>query len=383
MRCRNLKNNKFVFQVTMLYICYMENVFALKLKDLREQYKFSYQQLADQIGVAKQSIFKFEKGFVKPSADTLLKLSDFFNVPYSFFYESVSENFDFENIRFRDAHKINDVEGHQNEIKSLVIQYVTKFLELESIMGISRVFENPLEEVTIFSEKDIEKAAKILRKKWKIGNSPIADVTETLESKGVFVVEVNRTEDFAGLSGTLNQNIPIIVLNENCLTVERKRLTALHELGHIVLKFGEEFSEGKVEHYCDFFAGAVLIVDEVLYNEFGKNRTQISLKELKRIKELYGISIQAIIIRARQTEYIDFNTYKDWWEAYNEWVAGLIGKSEFGHFICNEKATRFNNIVVQGIVEKKLSWSKAAELCGKKIDILKKELDVLNFNVKN
>jgi hypothetical protein len=138
-----------------------------------------------------------------------------------------------------------------------------------------------------------------------------------------------------------------------------------------------------LEHYCDFFAGAVLIVDEVLYNEFGKNRTQISLKELKRIKELYGISIQAIIIRARQTEYIDFNTYKDWWEAYNEWVAGLIGKSEFGHFICNEKATRFNNIVVQGIVEKKLSWSKAAELCGKKIDILKKELDVLNFNVKN
>jgi Zn-dependent peptidase ImmA (M78 family)/DNA-binding XRE family transcriptional regulator len=362
----------------------MENLLGLKLKDLRENLNFSYQQLADQVGVAKQSIFKFEKGHSKPGSEMLLKLSELFNVPYSYFYENPEgSDFSFENIRFRDAHKIFDVEGHLKEVKEIVLNYISKFIELERIMGIQRQFENPLEEVKITSEKDIEKAAKIIRKKWKVGNSPIADVVEMLESKGVFVVEVTRTEDFCGLSGSLNKDIPIIVLNERSLTVERKRFTALHELGHIVLQFDEDFSEDKIEFYCDFFAGAVLIVDEALYAEFGKNRTSISLAELKRIKELYGISIQAIIIRARQTNFIDNRTSNDWWQAYNEWYNGGNNKNDFGHYACNEKATRFNNLIVQGVTEGRLAWSKAAELSGKKIDHLKKELNVLNFNVKS
>ena len=362
----------------------MENLLGLKLKDLRESMNFSYQQLADQVGVAKQSIFKFEKGHSKPSSETLLKLAELFNVPFSFFYENPDGvNFDFENIRFRDAHKIFDVESHLKEVRDLVVNYISKFLELEKIMGYEREFDNPLEDFKITNEKDIEKAAKVLRKKWKIGNSPISDVVETLESKGVFVVEVNRSEDFCGLSGSVNQDIPIIVLNERSLTLERKRFTALHELGHIVLKFDSDFSEDKIEFYCNFFAGAVLIVDEALFAEFGKNRTSISLAELKRIKELYGISIQAIIIRARQTDYIDSKIYNDWWQAYNEWYSGGDSQNDFGHFACNEKATRFSNMIVQGVAEKRLSWSKAAELCGKKIDNLKKELNVLNFNVRN
>lgn len=361
----------------------MENLLGLKLKDLREGLNFSYQQLADQIGVAKQSIFKFEKGHSKPSAETLLKLAELFNVPYSFFYESTANNLNFENIRFRDAHKIFNVESHLKEVTDTVVDYISKFLELEKIMGSVRQFENPLEDMVISTEKDIEKAAKILRKKWKIGNSSILDVVEMLESKGVFVVEVNRAEDFCGLSGQANKHTPIIVLNERSLTLERKRFTALHELGHIVLRFDESFSDDKIEFYCNFFAGAVLIVDEVLYAEFGKNRTLISLTELKRIKELYGISIQAIIIRARQTEFIDNRTYNDWWQAYNEWHSGGDNTNDFGRFKCQEIATRFNNMVIQGVTEGRLSWSKAAELSGKKIDNLKKELNVLNFNVKN
>ena len=362
----------------------MENLIGLKLKDLRENMNFSYQQLAEQIGVAKQSIFKFEKGLSRPSSETLLKLSELFNVPYSIFYESPEGvDFNFENIRFRDAHKIFNVEGHLKEVKEIVLNYISKFLELERIMGIERQFDNPLEDVKITNEKDIEKAAKLIRKKWKVGNAPIADVVETLESKGIFVVEVTRTEDFCGLSGELNKNIPIIVLNERSLTLERKRFTALHELGHIVLNFDEGFSDDKIEFYCDFFAGAVLIVDEVLYSEFGKNRTSISLAELKRIKEMYGISIQAIIIRARQTNFIDSSTSNEWWQAYKEWYNDGDNNNDFGSFKCYEKTTRFNNLVVQGVTEGKLSWSKASELSGKKIDNLKKELNVLNFNVRN
>jgi len=361
----------------------MENVFALKLKELRNRYQYSLQDLADQIGVAKQSIHKFESGLVSPSDQTILKLADVFNVPYSFFYDNPEAfSFNFENIKFRDGHKIEEREELQDDIKREVLNYISRFVVLEKLMGITRDFENPLSGLEIMDEKDIEKAAKLLRKKWKIGNDPISDVVETLETKGIFVVEITRPDNFTGLSGMLNEDIPLIVLNDNCLTVERKRFTALHELGHIILEFAEDFTDQKVEFFCNYFAGAILIVDEALYSELGKNRTVISLSELRRIKEGYGISIQAIIVRARTTGFINYQTYKDWSKSYEEWRESETRENDFGHFNCTEKATKFNTLLLQGVTEKRISWSKASELTGKKIDVLKKEMGDLNFTVK-
>jgi Zn-dependent peptidase ImmA (M78 family)/transcriptional regulator with XRE-family HTH domain len=360
----------------------MDNVFALKLKELRDRSNYSLQDLADLVGVAKQSIHKFETGLVNPSSETLLKLSEVFNVPYSFFYENPEAfNYSFENIRFRDGQKILNRDGLAEEIKQEIVRYISGFIELESLLDITREFDNPLTGLEIINEKDIEKAAKMLRKKWKIGNGPIADVVETLESRGIFVVEITCTEDFTGLSGMLNDELPIIVLNENCLTVERKRFTALHELAHLILEFAQDFTDNKVEFFCNYFAGAVLLVEEALYNELGKNRTLISLAELKRIKELYGISIQAIIVRARTTGFINYQTYTDWTNSYEEWRQADGKEHDFGHFACTEKTTRLYNLLVQGVTEKRISWSKAAELTRKKIDVLKKEIGDLNFSV--
>lgn len=360
----------------------MENLFATKLKELRERNKLSLQELADQVGVAKQSIHKFENGVVNPSSETLLKIADVLNVSYSFFYENpVSYNLSLQNIKFREKHKINN-QQFENEIKEDVCKHLSKFMELSAIMDEDLVFENPLEGLEIATDRDIEKAAKLVRKKWKIGNAPITDVVETLENKGVFVVEITRQEDFTGLSGMVNEEIPIIVLNEHFNSIERKRFTALHELGHIVLEFSEDISETRLERYCDMFAGAVLLVDDVLYAELGKNRTVITLAELKRIKELYGISIQAVIMRASTSGFIDNNTSKAWWQSYNEWSSGEGNPNEFGRYRSFEKVQRFNKTLVRGVVEKRLSISKAAELAGKKIDVMRRELDELNFNVK-
>jgi len=89
-------------------------------------------------------------------------------------------------------------------------------------------------------------------------------VVETLENKGILVVEINRLEDFRGLSGMVNEEIPIIVLNEYFNSIERKRFTALRELDYIVLEFSDELSDTKSERYCDMFAGAILLVDDVI-----------------------------------------------------------------------------------------------------------------------
>ena len=359
----------------------MEKTIASKIKELRERNNFSLQELADYVGVAKQSIHKFENGLVRPSNSTLVKIANAFNVSFAYFFENTTQfSICFQNIKFREKHKVNN-EFLETEIKDELCSYLSRYLELETIMNERQSFENPLSGFEILSEKDIEKAAKIIRKKWKIGFAPIADVVETLESNGVFVFEVKRIEDFTGLSGIVNDIIPIIILNENCPTIERRRFTALHELGHIVLEFSETLSEKKIERLCDTFAGAVLIVDEMLNNEIGKGRTVISLAELKRIKELYGISIKAIIMRARSINLISYETSQIWWKSYEEWNLNIPNSADFGNYNSTEKTSRFKSLIVRGINENRISLSKGAELYGRKIDLFKKELDELKFNL--
>lgn len=359
----------------------MDNFFALKLKDLREERNYSLQQLADLIGVSRQAIHKFENSTVNPSSETIIKLAGALNVPYSYFFEfEESETYSVDQVKFRDGQKILSKDYVEAEIRREIIRHVSSFIQLEAIMDVDRSFENPLSDLEIVDEKDIEKAAKVLRKKWKLGLGPILDVIELLESRRIFVVEVDRSEDFQGLSGMLN-SFPIIVLNKNSLTIERKRFTALHELAHLILSFAKNFSDSKVEYLCNYFAGAVLVVDEVLYDELGKNRTLISLAELRRIKQLYGISVQALIVRAKNTAFINLKTFDDWMDAYNDWRKDNSRREDFGHFQCTESTKRFMSLIAQGVSEKRISWSKAAELAGMKIEELKREVGGLTFSV--
>jgi len=358
----------------------MEYPAAQKIKELREQRGYSLQQLADMVGVSRQSIHKFENGLVNPSSETLLRLSQVFNVPYGFFF--VNEvGYTVDNIRFRDKYSVLHRDHVEAFIKAEVLKQVSQLQQLEQLLQLGRSFENPLDGFRVVSGKDIEKAARILRRKWKLGNDPISDVVEMLEENGVFVVEVEQDSDFSGLSAMIDESIPVIVLNQNVKVEERKRFTALHELGHIVLEFADDLPDNKIEDFCHHFAGAVLLVDEVLLEELGRNRTSISLIEFRRIKEKYGISIQAIIFRARNAEVVNLATFFTWNKIYKEWRA-TAAEGEFGVFKCREKAARLNNLLMQGLKEKKLTWAKAAEISYTKIDTLKKKLEAVpTFNI--
>lgn len=54
--------------------------FTERLRELRVQSNYSQQDLADKIGVTKQTISQYERGVRKPDMDTLTALCDIFNV---------------------------------------------------------------------------------------------------------------------------------------------------------------------------------------------------------------------------------------------------------------------------------------------------------------
>lgn len=54
--------------------------FTERLRELRTQSDYSQQDLADKMGVTKQTISQYERGVRKPDMDTLTALCDIFNV---------------------------------------------------------------------------------------------------------------------------------------------------------------------------------------------------------------------------------------------------------------------------------------------------------------
>ena len=69
-------------------------------------------------------------------------------------------------------------------------EYLSRYLELEEIIGLPHNFKNPLKDfdiVTTYYEQ-VNEAAELLRKEWSLGTAPIFNVVELLEDKNIKVV---------------------------------------------------------------------------------------------------------------------------------------------------------------------------------------------------
>lgn len=358
----------------------MASIIANTLKTLRKEKGYSLEAVGQLVGVSRQTIHKYEKGLKTPSPETLIKVSEALGVHPSRFFETDVVDIEFDKIEFREEHNIYNKKDEVLGIKKEILEHVINYIDLRNLLSLRQNFTNPLRNITVRSEKDVERAAKTLRRKWGLGSSAIADLTTLLESKGVMVIEINRPSGFTGLSGYVNKEIPVITINRNITDITRKRFTLAHELAHLLLDF-EEGLTNRVERLCDYFAGAVLIVDDALIEELGRNRTRISVTELIRIKEKYGISVQAIMIRAKAVGLISYQTSREWWEEYQRWY-------ESGqHHITTDRSsnlyaevpTKFHEMLTRALSENRITWSKAAEISNKKVDYLKEELKQLEF----
>ena len=193
-----------------------------------------------------------------------------------------------------------------------------------------------------------------------------------LEDKHIKVFEIEAPVSFDGLSARVN-GIPIIVINKS-FDVVRRRFTTLHELAHIVLKFDDSIEEKEMEKMCHAFAGAFLIPKKSFIEEFTIKRNHISLEELKHIKSYYGISIQAIMARAKNLNIINEHVYKSFSINFN-----MLGyrKNEPGEYTGTEKSLRFQQLLYRAAAEEVISLSKAASLNNQSLSQFRKTFVVV------
>jgi Zn-dependent peptidase ImmA (M78 family)/DNA-binding XRE family transcriptional regulator len=332
-------------------------MFNVRLHRARKASGLSLRDLGGRVGVSHAAIKKYEDGVALPSSDVLLRLARALNVRTEYFLRPDSVTLEGIEYRKRSALPKKRLEAITHE----VIDKIERRIELENLFPYSPL--KPFAPVaglptTIAAMDAIEEVAERVREAWTLGYDPIPDLIDVLETHGirVFMIDADAEHQFDGLAARVD-TMPIVVVGHRW-PGDRQRFTLAHELGHLMLegRLSEEMDE---ELACNRFAGAFLFPRASVRQELGAHRSAIELQELGLLKIAFGLSMAAILYRARDLGIVA--------PAYRDAQARLFrskgwNKHEPGPSFPSEKAHFFEQLLFHALAEGYIGESKAAEL---------------------
>ena len=112
-----------------------------------------------------------------------------------------------------------------------------------------------------------------------------------------------------GFSTYFNGNIPVIFVNKN-LPTDRYRLTVCHELGHLIMHFGNKIgAERDLEDEAYQFAIEFLVPE----NNIRPYLTKVTIEKLADLKAYWYVSMGALLKYANTLGMVTGNQYRYLW----------------------------------------------------------------------
>jgi Zn-dependent peptidase ImmA (M78 family)/DNA-binding XRE family transcriptional regulator len=325
-------------------------MFPDRLRLARKRAGLSMQALAERLSppVTAQAIGKYETGRMMPSSAVLVGLGKALDVSLDFLMGGQVTALSGVEFRKHSGTSARD----RGQAEALVIESLEDYLAVEEVLDIEQPVD-PFADVRaahVSSALAIEDKARELRELWQLGIDPIPSLTDLLEEKGVKVIVIDLPERFDGLACTVERSggrpsCDAVVISQRS-NVERKRFNLAHELAHRVILSVAPDSGLKHERAMHRFAAAFLAPREHLEQEVGAGRQGITWHELIRLKQYYGMSASAMLIRLRDVGLLPeatvsraFRTFaRAWRTAEPEPIADDEGLGAF------EKPRRFERL---------------------------------------
>ena len=314
------------------------NQFSIRLHEARQMMGLSMEKLAELTGgiITKQSISRYEKGLMLPKRVAKLAMAKALNISDSYF-DGTNLKIDMPMLRTTSNGKLS--EGELQALEAKLSFWAEQYLAKEKEAGFPTQFKNPIKGTKVSTLEDAIQASSLLREKWHCGDGPIASILRLFERKGIMILAATLPDYVFGLSTWADNEHPLMILdiNPEKSSVEKLRFTAAHELAHLLLSFPQE-SEYSVEKRCDLFASFFLLPKQTFIEELGsRKRELITLEEMIDIKELYGASLAASIITARDYGIITTEYKRAWYAEHIEPNPREIGN---GHYAFPETLGR-------------------------------------------
>ena len=290
------------------------SVIPSRMDEAREGRALSREDLAESIGVTRQSISKYEHGITNPSLEVLQRISIRLDFPLEFFYKAETAcAADGSSLFFRSksgiTKKVKKACRYQikwtQEIKNQLETYV------DFVQQNLPVTDKNYEELTL---DDVEDIAMDIRSGWGLNGDPIGDLIGVLENQGVIVAQlaVNTLCNFRGVDAfsCWENGTPYILYNPDQKSAVRIRFSILHELGHLILHSAISQDDSvtkeiidRADEQADRFAAAFLLPNST----FSRDVHGSSIGMFEQIKKKWGASIAAMIKRCADLHLLTDN----------------------------------------------------------------------------
>lgn len=290
-----------------------------RLREARMYREKSISEIGEVLNVTKQTISKYENGQSNPSLETIFLLVDELEFVREFYFSE--DNFYYENensvlstVNVTTLKERMALEYHQKYI-CIIRDYLSTFIELPKLdVGLQNRNLKPRE------------YAKYIREVWELGDKPVIDMMNLLESKGFVMDTVStrhkRINTFSSHVTINNNNYYAILLEKNKESFYDEQQILAIELGHWLMhdkllrkKVVTKEMEKQLINEVNEFALSFLLPN----SSFGQNiRTNpTDLDQYLILKKFWNISVITMLNRAKTEKIISDVEYNKLKRQYN------------------------------------------------------------------
>lgn len=280
----------------------MSAVLPERIAQARELQGLTKTEIASALGVSPAAVAQWESGVKTPTAENLAALARHLGFPIAAFQRVQPVGFSQPgplSFRARSNATTRRANARAEQLAKLVA---------EAYIWLSERVSLPVPDLPEISSDSAEEAAQSCRRSWNLGDRPILKLGELLESRGIVVARARLGDEKIDAFSCLVSGRPFVFLGSEKQDRARSRFDAAHELGHLLrhqhhteryLSDAENHKE--LEDQANAFASAFLMPAAT----FGREVFDTTLNGFLRLKERWGVSVQAMVMRSFQLGLID------------------------------------------------------------------------------
>lgn len=306
---------------------YQRRFNGARLRNARVYNGISITDLSKQTDISKQSLSLYENGKNTPDFGKVKALSQTLGFPMEYFFQNDIFKTYTETTYFRSqataTKRSRAAQSKKLELVAQMYEVLCNYIDFPTHNDPKVNFEgydDPMDCDAKEALEEIEEAARKVRESWGISDKPIKDIQYILEQNGILVTgfptNADKIDAFSQKIIVDKADVFIIAVSLGSQISEcRIRFDMAHELGHIVLHPWSEDIESltkeefKVrENQANIFASSFLLPRESFLKDILQYPTDLNYYRF--LKKKWNVSIQAMIIRAKQLNAITPSQYQ-------------------------------------------------------------------------
>ncbi|MEN8671744.1 XRE family transcriptional regulator [Nocardioides sp.] len=266
-------------------------------------------ELANKIDRSPSAVTAWEAGGKQPTAANIAELAIGLKVDPWFFA-----------VRGEDVSTVN-VAPHFRSLRSTsqilrdqALAYGQIAVDVASAIEVHAEFPTPQVPEFQVEPGDIvgpDYAARHVREAWDLAPGPAGHQVRLLETHGVLVVFSPPGAAAIDAYSFAAADRPAVVLNPIKKDYYRQRFDVAHELGHLVMHGEAEPGSKAIEDQAHRFASEFLMPANEIHDQLPTAMGRSAWTTLFRLKEHWGVSVSALLFRARQLGRLSDVSYRN------------------------------------------------------------------------